>query len=209
MPIAWLDQYLLGAREIPLGHCSPCCRIDLLGCCNLKIHLFCALCLSLCSGLLSNGGSFGRPLVSAAAGRRGPSWSLGHFGLQFLLQGWLRAAGRWGKGREEGKGPRRGGGGWQEEGRGEKGNRYHLTFNLSLKKKKKNLSENYIDPFLITLRHCSLLKRGLRCLRMYFTHTSPSPLFRGDQAAAFPSPSRSHLGWTQSYASLAKGVFLN
>lgn len=66
MPIAWLDQYLLGAREIPLGHCSPCCRIDLLGCCNLKIHLF-ALPASLRRGLLSNGGSLGWPLASAAA----------------------------------------------------------------------------------------------------------------------------------------------
>lgn len=66
MPIAWLDQYLLGAREIPLGHCSPCCRIDLLGCCNLKIHLF-ALPASLRRGLLSNEGSLGWPLASAAA----------------------------------------------------------------------------------------------------------------------------------------------
>lgn len=96
--------------------------------------------------------------------------------------------------------------GWQEEGRGEKGNRYHLTFNLSLKK---NLCENYIDPFLITLCHCSLLERGLRCLHMYFINTSPSPHFRVDHIAFFPSPSLSHLGWTQSYASLAKGVFLN
>lgn len=93
MPIAWLDQYLLGAREIPLGHCSPCCRIDLLGCCNLKIHLF-ALSPSLsAAGLLSNRGSFGRPLVSSIFGSRGPAWSLGHFRLRRVLQD---GCGRWG-----------------------------------------------------------------------------------------------------------------
>lgn len=129
MPIAWLDQYLLGAREIPLGHCSPCCRIDLLGCCNLKIHLFCALCLSLGSGLLSNGGSFGRPLVSTA-----PS--------AVVLPGHLATLGcdasskdAPGGGRGDGAGRRERGQGRREGARGEKGNRYHLTFNLSWGKK--------------------------------------------------------------------------
>lgn len=183
MPIAWLDQYLLGAREIPLGHCSPCCRIDLLGCCNLKIHLF-ALSPSLpAAGLPSNGGSFGRPLVSGAAGPRpcAATWPLR---AAIRPPGRPRAAGR----------------------RGE-GNQSHLTFNLSVQNQKKNLLENYIDPFLITLRHCGLLEPGRRCPCAYKGSTYPA---EADRSATSPSPALlSHLGRTQSYASLAKGVFLN
>lgn len=124
MPIAWLDQYLLGAREIPLGHCSPCCRIDLLGCCNLKIHLF-ALPASLCRGLLSNGGSLGWPLASTAAAPWSSlvTWPLWAASPPPRL---APGAGRWGKGREEGKGL--GGGKRRDEEKREIDITSHLTF---------------------------------------------------------------------------------
>lgn len=124
MPIAWLDQYLLGAREIPLGHCSPCCRIDLLGCCNLKIHLF-ALPASLRRGLLSNRGSLGWPLASAAAEPWSSlvTWPLWAASPPPRL---APRAGRWGKGREEGKGL--GGGERRDEEEREIDITSHLTF---------------------------------------------------------------------------------
>ena len=111
---------------------------------------FCALSLSLCSRVAKQQG-----LLWAAIGQqhlRVPWSCVVTWPLQAAPRppGRLRAVGRDGDG-------------------GKIDPASHLTFLLKKKrggkKEKKNLSENYIDPFLITWCHCSLLGAGLRCVR--------------------------------------------